>query len=382
MRCAWLALLVAVAPVAVHAQAPVISAAGQVVRGAGAAPLAGATVVLHRIGRDAQGPLDSLRTDAAGRFRFRFPADTASLYIVTVRFQGIEYFSNPLATNPARQDSAITLQVFDTSSTQPVHTEARHIVIAKPGDDGTRTVVELLVLDNPGEKTRVARDSLSSTWHALIPRQAVGFSAEDGDLSAGAIDRNMDSVLVLAPLAPGERQVTIQYHLPPDAGRLEYRFDEANNGVNVMVEEPEATVRGGTLAQTDSVSVIQGRPFRHFNGVVDSGEVVVVTVPTPFRLGTGWLVGLIVLLGAALLAGTVRVFRRPSVAPAVATTGGSDSVEALLARIARIDDELEALARAAADDTQQGARHTALSAERSALKAQLAATLARSGRGA
>ena len=374
MRGTLLALLLAATPAALAAQAPLVSAAGQVVRGPDAVPLAGTTVVLHRIGREAQGPLDSLRTDASGRFRFQFPADTASLYIVTARYEGIEYFSNPVATNPARPDSAIALQVFDTSSTQPVHTEARHIVIAKPGDDGTRTVVELLVLNNPGEVTRIARDSLASTWHALIPREAVGFSAEDGDLSAGAVDRNMDSVLVLAPLAPGERQITIQYHLPPTAGRLEYRFDEADNGVNVLVEEPEATVEGGTLAQTDSVSVIQGRPFRHFNGVVDSGDVVVVTVPTPFRLGSAWLIALIALLGAALLAGSMRVFRHTSPA---ATGSGSHSVEALLSRIARIDDELEALPPNAVEDGAQSAERTALSAQRIALKAELAAMLGR-----
>lgn len=379
MRRALLALLWACLPAAGHAQAPIISAQGQVVRGPDAEPMAGTTVVLHHVGREEQGPLDTMRTDAAGRFRFRFAADTASLYIVTARYQGIEYFSNPIATNPARQDS-IVLQVFDTSSTQPVHTEARHIVIARPGDDGTRTVVELLVLNNPGEVTRVARDSLGSTWHALIPEQAVGFSAEDGELSAGAIDRNMDSVLVLAPLAPGERQVTIQYHLPADAGRLEYRFDETDNGVNVLVEEPDATVSGGSLALTDSVSVIQGRPFRHFNGVVDSGDVVVVTVPTPFRLGSGWLAGLIALVGAALLAGLVRVFRRPG---PVADGGGAESVESvdgMLRRLAQLDDELEALPADAAGDSALSAKRTALSAQRSALKAELAALLARSGR--
>jgi hypothetical protein len=180
----------------------------------------------------------------------------------------------------------------------------------------------------------------------------------------------MDSVLVLAPLAPGERQITIQYHLPPNAGRLEYRFDEADNGVNVLVEEPDATVTGGTLAQTDSVSVIQGRPFRHFNGVVDSGDVVVVTVPTPFRLGAAWLIALVALVGAALLAGTVRVFGRAAPTPAVGAGSAGESIDDLLARLARLDDKLDRLP----DDSAQ---RPALSAERHALKAQLAAALAR-----
>jgi hypothetical protein len=52
-----------------------------------------------------------------------------------------------------------------------------------------------------------------------------------------------------------------------------------------------------------------------------------------------------------------------------------DSVEVLLARIARIDDALEAL-------PGEDAQRQALSAERSALKAELAAALARSGGGA
>ena len=371
MRQAALALFLAAMPAVAAAQAPVVTASGHVVRGADTTAVPGIMVVLHRIGRSQQGPMDSARTGTDGRFRFRFPADTASLYILTARYQGIEYFSNPVATNPAAQDTALALQVFDTSSTAPVHTEARHIVIAKPGDDGNRTVVEILVVSNPGRQTRVARDSLSSTWHALIPEQAIAFSAEDGDLSAGAVDRNLDSVLVLAPLAPGERQISIQYLMPAAIGTLKYPFDERINGINVLVEEPDATVKGGTLAQTDSVTVIQGRPFRHFNGVVDSGDVVVVTVPAPLRLSRGWLVALIGLLGIALLGALVWTLRGPRVA-ASQPSGASraDTADALLTRLALLDDQLDQLPDLA------GAERTALLEERARIKAQLADALA------
>jgi hypothetical protein len=375
MRRAALGLLALALPVALAAQAPSVTARGQVVRGPAATAMAGTMVVLHRIGRTGQGPMDSVRTDAAGHFLFRFPADTASLYILTARYEGIEYFSNPLATNPALPDTALALQVFDTSSTTPVHTEARHIVIAKPGDDGTRTVVEILVVSNPGDRTRVAADSLSSTWHALIPEQAIGFSAEDGDLSAGAVDRNLDSVLVLAPLAPGERQISIQYVMPAAVGTLTYRFDERINGINVLVEEPEATVTGGTLAQTDSVTFIQGRPFRHFNGVVDSGDVVVVKVPAPLRLARGWLIGLIALFGAALLAALVWALWGPR--RGMSPHGPQpDAPEALLTRLAQLDDQLELL------PAQAEAERTPLLEERARIKAQLAEALARSRGGA
>lgn len=368
-----MALLLALLTTPMAAQQVRTGAAGRVASGIDSSAIPGIAVVLHRIGRDSQGPLDSVRTDARGRFAFRFLPDTTALYILTARYHGIEYFSSPLATNPARPDTAVLLTVYDTSSTEPVHTEARHIVIAKPADDGTRTVVELVIVDNPGERTRIARDSTSATWHMFIPLDAMAFSAEDGDLSAGAVDRNMDSALVLAPLAPGERQLTMQYLMPASAGVLRYRFDERINGLSVLVEEPEAVIEGGGLVPTDSVVVIQGRPFRQFNGVVDSGDVVTVTVPVPGRLSRTWLVALVVLLGAALAAGLARALRRR---PAVATTAGTEtSVDALLSRLARLDQELEAMAP---DD----ARRTAVSAQRARLKAELAASLAQLREGA
>jgi hypothetical protein len=82
--------------------------------------VAGARVVLHRVGRDAQGPLDSARTDARGRFRFTLPADTTVIYLVSARHHGIEYFAEPLLVENGGAPGPLTILVADTSSTSPI----------------------------------------------------------------------------------------------------------------------------------------------------------------------------------------------------------------------------------------------------------------------
>jgi len=57
---------VSLVPVALSAQT--VSVSGRVLRGGrDTVPLSGAWVVLHRVTRDAGGPLDSVRSDARGR---------------------------------------------------------------------------------------------------------------------------------------------------------------------------------------------------------------------------------------------------------------------------------------------------------------------------
>ena len=85
-----------------------------------------------------QGPLDSTIADPHGHFRFRFHADTTALYLLSARYGGIEYFSSPVHTNPERPDTTMRVLVYDTSSTAPVVVEARHLVVPRPSEDGSR----------------------------------------------------------------------------------------------------------------------------------------------------------------------------------------------------------------------------------------------------
>src|SRR5688572_27594903 len=86
---------------ALSGQGPARIAEGQVLRaveGGDAVAVTGQWVVLHRVGADRAGPLDSARTGAGGRFRFRYAATGApdALYFVSATYGGIAYFSPPL----------------------------------------------------------------------------------------------------------------------------------------------------------------------------------------------------------------------------------------------------------------------------------------------
>jgi hypothetical protein len=222
--------------------------------------------------------------------------------LLSASYAGIEYFSPPVHTNPERPDTAIRIVVYDTSSTAPIALDTRHLVITRPGEDGSRSVLDLLVLRNDGRLTRVTPDRSRPSWSGPLPDGTLGLELGEGDISPDAASRRDDSLIVTAPLAPGEKQITVQYLIPSDRTVLELRFTELVSSVNVMAEEETAIVSGGSLAFADS-QVIQGRPFRRWTGQVPAGATVRVLLPRTGR-APQWLlaalVGIVVLvLGGA-----------------------------------------------------------------------------------
>jgi hypothetical protein len=321
-------------------------------------------VVLHRVGRAQQGPLDSTSSDRAGRFRFSFRNDTTALYLLSARYRGIEYFSTPVHTNPDRPDTAIAIVVADTSSTAPVRLEARHLVITRPAEDGTRSVLDMLVLRNEGKATRVAPDSMRPSWSGPLPPGTIGLELGEGDFSPDALSRRGDSLVLLAPLSPGEKQITVQYLIPSNRGALELRFEDSVPSVNVLLEETGARVSGGTLAAADS-QVIQGRAFRRWTGGVSPGGTIRVALPGT-RSTPQWVLALLV--GGLVLTLGVAAWhllrRRPQQAfPA----SSQDLIHAIATLDARYLDR---------QGETPAAEWSAYQAERARLKAELEASLA------
>lgn len=342
------------------------TAAGRVVRpqAADSVPVPGVRVLLHRVGRDAQGPLDSTLAGADGRFRFRFKPDTSAAFLLSARYGGIEYFSPPVHADPPHADTTLRLVVYDTSSTAPIRVEVRHIVVPRANPDGSRSVVDLVVLRNEGLLARVAPDSAHPTWSMTLPAGTGGMEVDESDVSPDAVVRSGDSVKVLAPLAPGRKQLALQYAVVPTRGRIEFAVGPGTVAIDLLVEERDARVSGGTLAKADS-QVIEGRSFRRWTGQVPAGGTVILTVRD--ATSTTWraLAGLVGGVALALALAGWRLLRRAS-RPVLRPDSGVllDALAALDARYLGREAETP------------GDEWRAYEAERARLKAALEAALA------
>jgi hypothetical protein len=341
---------------------------------ADSAPVAGVRVVLHRIGQQLQGPIDSSRSDRRGRFHFVFRPDTAAFYLISGRYAGIEYFSAPISTNPRRPDTAVTVLVYDTSSSAPIQLEARHLVVTRPDQDGTRSVLDLVILKNPSRITRVAPDTIRPSWSVPLPEGTQGLDVGESDISSQALARRGDSLLVAAAIAPGEKQLTLQYRIPAGRNAIALPVGKAGMPVNVLAEEIGAKVTGAGLALADS-QIIQGRSFRRWTGTVPASSVIRIVLPGQQRAPRWLLVALVAGLAVALTAIGWYVLSRRSRAPVSAERMPQGSADALITAIAALDAQYLGQEQRTPEEEWREYQ-----LERSRLKAALEASLAAGGR--
>jgi hypothetical protein len=334
-------------------------------------PAAGVRVVLHRVGQAEQGPVDSTPSGADGRFRFRLARDTASLYLLSARYHGIEYFTLPLGRGPERPESVIVV-VHDTSSHAPVTLSARHVVIPRPGEDGSRDVLDLVLLVNAGTATRVAPDSLGASWAGVLPTGSEGLELGESDVSPDAVTRRGDSVIVSAPISPGEKQLALQYRLPGGRRALELPVGSERVALNLLVEESGATVSGPGLEEAET-ETLEGRTFHRWSGDVPAGTVIRISLPGAGRGATPVIAALVSVLALALLLAAWRMLPRQT-QPGI--RAGRADPDLLLNEIAALDAHYEG--REAETSADEWTRYHQ---RRAVLKAEAVAALARGSRG-
>jgi hypothetical protein len=305
----------------VGAQGPV-PVSGRVVRLVSADTVAAhdTRIVLHRVGRGTQGPADSSFTDAAGRFRFTVEPDTTAVYLLSARFAGLEYFSDPLAPGRAGPvTTGLTLVVSDTSSVAAVEIASRVLLVGAPGSGGERTVLDILVFRNSGTRTRVAADSAAATFTLRLPAGPLRTTVEESgsEISPGAVTIGDGTLRVLSPFPPGTKQLMLSHAADAGAGRLGVRFGEPVAEVTVMTEEEGTTVRGGSLAEAEPAE-IEGRAVRRWTGVVGTGDEVTIEFPGGSRTADRWvLAALVGLVLAGLSLGLARRTRRRPPGPSL-----------------------------------------------------------------
>lgn len=330
----------------------------------------GAWVVLHRVGTDRAGPLDSVRTGADGGFRMRYApsGDTAAVYFVSTSRGGVAYFTAALR-EAAVGGGAADMLVYDTTSAPiPIRVMGRHIIVTAPDSTkpDTRTIVEIYEIGNDSTVTRIA--GAGWTFDAPLPGGVERITAGDGDVSGEAIALVNGRVQITAPLAPGVKQFSFHYELPVRAEMIGFRVESPVPALEVLLEDPRGSATGAGLIEVSPVSV-DGRPLKRFLSadLADTASFV-LTVPGPD--GSGLRLMLIVTaVGAALLLGLGLAFLRKG--PAAFARNRNVSPENLALEIAALDAAYERLA--SPSEAQRAEHHVA----RMQLKGRLSAALAR-----
>ncbi|HEV2750592.1 MAG TPA: hypothetical protein VGV12_08730 [Gemmatimonadales bacterium] len=270
--------------------------------------------MLHQVSMGGGGqPIDSARTDAGGAYRLTVPrADSGTIYVVSSWRAGIAYFSEPVTVRAGPTARLAPLYVYDTSAAGPaVRVSRRLVTVAKLKSDGTRDVLELLELENPGSATRVAPDSLRPTWVGAIPSEAIQFQVGQGDVSPQAVIRRGDSVAVFGPLPPRDRkQLSYTYVLPATVRRISVPVDQPIEEVDLLLEDTAAVV---TTNKLDSLGIedIEGRRFARYRAPSLAAGTPLAIMFTDRRFTPEALVPVIVgVAGVVLAIGFVVALRR------------------------------------------------------------------------
>ena len=344
----------------------------QLGRRSGPVPVAGAWVVVHRIGHDRSGPLDSVRTSRSGAYsiRYRASGDESAMYIAIVSYAGIAYITTPLRLPRVTGDDAQII-VYDTTSPPfPVRVAGRHFVLTSPGEDGSRRVVEVYELMNDSTLTVVGSET-NPVWRAPLPAGMTNFQLNPAsDITSASVKQVGNGLNVFSPVSPGMRQLSFSYTLPPSAFPLALPIVDSVEVFEVLVQEPAATVEGAGLAEVAPVTQ-QGQTFRRLLSQ-DAKRNSVVNLTTPAHVGNfakrSVSIVASVIAGAMLLALAFIVGRRRRVAgPASAA---ADRIASMVADLAAMDADFER--RTAASDVERAT----FDSKRSALKGRLTAALA------
>jgi hypothetical protein len=331
-------------------------------------------VTLHRVAPNNSGPVDSVQTDARGRYSMRYMPVREALYFASSSYGGVAYFTAPLPAGDAGADAG-EITVFDTTSaTLPIHIRGRHVVVSSSTANGARTVVEVFELSNDTTVTAVAGPRNHATWSTGVPPNATNFEVGQSDIGADAVQFRDGRVLTYASLSPGIRQIAFSYAIPADAFPLALPIADPVTVLEVLIEDAGGTASGGKLSERPSVP-LEGRTFRRFMAQdVKSGTSITIDAgqPTGGSSDSSRIVFITVLTAATVmvLALAFALTRRRGVRVVARAIEPEDAAH--LARdIAELDDVFER------STSPSDAERDAYRERRDALKSRLAAALAK-----
>lgn len=328
------------------------------------APVAGGTVVLHRVTREDAGEVDSVRLGSDGSFEFALPAvpdpeGRRDVYFASIRYQGIFYFGAAV-TRPVQLDSLYTIEVHDTARAPAGGAElpvSHRTLFLEEGEEAWE-VTDLFELRNDGGRTVVAAPG-AATWTYPLPGEARDFRTGQGDFPPDAVAFSESGVQVSAPMPPGRRVFVVRYSVP--SLDLVVPLPGTTEVMEVLIREPAPPVDVRPLAAAPPVELEPGSTYRTFTGEdLRDTEIRMRPSEAEGEFPVEWLAVILALVLAVAGLAAVGLGRRqrpsggtapapegpptPTASPAGPDAPATDGLtrQELVLEIARLDEAFEA----------------------------------------
>jgi len=197
---------------------PVFAAVdGTVINKTNDKPQGGATVTLYKLGQAGMESIESVKSDAQGRFHIDQPV--VGPHLIQTAFDGVTY--NHILP-PGSATSGLTLDVYNSSGQPGSARVERHFVILEPKGD-QMSVTEGFEFRNDGRITY--NDPDGGTLKFYLPAAAKGIVQVKATAPQGMpIDRAADKTgkkdiyKVDFPIKPGETEFRLNYLVPYTSG--------------------------------------------------------------------------------------------------------------------------------------------------------------------
>mgnify|MGYP001814803602 FL=1 len=294
-----------------------------------------------------------MRVGRDGAFSFRLPSvpdpGRSEVYFASVRHAGILYFGSAV-TLAVQLDSLYEIRTYDTlMAPEPgieLPVQARNVFLEE--ENGSWHVTDLLQVRYEGDRTVVAREG-GAVWRYPLPPGAIDPGVVEGDFGMEDLDFQEGDVVVRSALPPGERLFAVRYTLPDPF--LSLPLPGETEALEVLIREPAPPMEAPLLVMADQVELEPGTTYRRFSGSGLSDQVVqFIQGSTTSAPPVEWLAVVLALLmtGAGLWA-----VQRGGVEPTSASVVDPSPRQALLVKIARLDEDFES--RGPASPEERGA---------------------------
>jgi hypothetical protein len=301
-----------------------------------------------------EGDVTSMTTIAGEDGAFRFTGvstDHQLVHQVEAEFQGTTYFSQPITFVEGQELEPIDMMVYDTTSdSSAISLGLAHTIITE--DESGLEVQEVSVFVNSGDRTYVGPEDESVGGERPTVRFSLPSGATDVRIDPGVPGMPFSTeygFIHTMPVRPGETTFSYSYRINTEVAGYTFNrysfYPTTQYSMMIQTDTLDAEAEGLTVGPPSDMNGLRFLVLSGQGLAADQAVSATLIAPASGLSPAIWVVLALVLVGGvAGLTYSRRRQRAGAEAPetvAEEPAAAGDDVEAMLAEIARLDDEFE-----------------------------------------